>query len=155
MILKARRFTADGPSTCPRSNFSSHTPTYRYLIGERKSRAICYGLLLEKNEAELRTRRIHHSEAFAWLQKFSVIQTLLSAVSAGIATYFPSRDGTAQLGQMLFVCQIWCALPAKSTYSKLCLKPAGLLVTKSPLESAAQSTDMKPFQFFTTNSRVG
>ena len=77
---------------------------------------------MEKNEGELRTRRIHpdHSEAGGWFQKFSAIQTLLSAVSAGIATYFPLRAGTTQLGQMLFVCQIWCALPAKSTYSKLC-----------------------------------
>src|ERR1700730_13190239 len=88
-------------------------------------------------------------------QKFSAIQTLLSTVDAGIATYVPLREGTAQLGQMLFTCQIWCALPAKSMYSKLCLDPAGLLATKNPLESAAQSTERKPYQFFTTSSRVG
>jgi hypothetical protein len=38
-------------------------------------------------------------------QKFSAIQTLLSIVGAGIVTYFPSREGTAQLGQTLFTCQ--------------------------------------------------
>ena len=76
-------------------------------------------------------------------------------VQRGIATYFPLREGMAQLGHMLFTCQSWCALPAKSTYGKVCLKPAGLLATKSPLESAAQSKDVKPFQFFTTSSRVG
>jgi len=88
-------------------------------------------------------------------QKFSAIQTLLSMVGARIATYFPLRDGTAQVVQMPFTCQIWCALPAKSMYSKLCLKPAGLLATKSPLESAAQSMEVKPLQFFTMSSRVG
>ena len=81
-------------------------------------------------------------------QKFSAIQTLLSTVGAGIATYFPLREGTAQLGQMLFTCQIGCALPAKSTYSKLCLEPAGLLATKSPLESAAQSTEREAVPVF-------
>src|ERR1051326_6813958 len=91
----------------------------------------------------------------AQLQKFSAIQTLLPTVDAGIATYFPLREGTAQLGQMLFTCQIGCALPAKSTYSKFWLEPAGLLATKSPFESAAQSTERKPYQFFTTSSRVG
>ena len=88
-------------------------------------------------------------------QKCSAIQTLLSMVGAGIAKYFPLREGIAQLGQTWFTCQIWCALPAKSTYSKLCLKPAGLLLTKSPLESAAQSRELKPLQFFTVSSRGG
>src|SRR5215470_1222083 len=88
-------------------------------------------------------------------QKFSAIQTLLSMVGPRIATYFPLREGTAQLGQTWFTCQIWWALPAKSTYSKLSLRPAGLLLTKSPLESAAQSRELKPPQFFTVSSRIG
>src|SRR5882724_11918685 len=57
-------------------------------------------------------------------QKFSAIQTLLSTVGAGIATYFPLREGTAQLGQMLFTCQIGSALPSRSMYSTLCFDPA-------------------------------
>jgi hypothetical protein len=88
-------------------------------------------------------------------QKFSTIQTLLSAVGAGIATYFPFREGMAQIGMMLFTCQSSCALPAKSTYSKLELHPVGLLVTKRPLESAVQSTEVKLVQFFTERSREG
>lgn len=33
--------------------------------------------------------------------------------------------------------------------------PDGLLTTKRPLESAAQSSEVKVFQFLTSNSRVG
>src|SRR5579872_982824 len=87
-------------------------------------------------------------------QKFSAIQTLPPMVATGIATYFPLREGIAQLGQMLFDCQIGCALPAKSTYSRLCFNPVGLLATKRPLESAAQSKEVKLLHFFTASSRV-
>src|SRR5260370_40940460 len=58
-------------------------------------------------------------------------------------------------GSVLFTCQSSCALPASSTYSKLDLQPVGLLVTNSPFESAAQSTEEKALQFFNTISRVG
>ena len=72
-----------------------------------------------------------------------------------MATYFPLCEGMAQIWVALFTRQSSCALPAKSTYSKLELHPVGLLVTNSPLESEAQSADIKPLQFFTVISRVG
>src|SRR5216684_1188149 len=85
---------------------------------------------------ETKEARIGGSELVAGQpQKFSTIQTVLSTVGAGMATYFPLCEGMAQAGIMLFTCQSWCALPAKSTYNKVDLHPVGLLVTKSPLES--------------------
>src|SRR5437016_13670692 len=72
-----------------------------------------------------------------------------------MATYFPFRDAIPQVGAALLACQTSCALPARSTYSKLDRQPVGLLVTNSPFESAVQSTEEKVFQFFKTSSRVG
>ena len=82
-------------------------------------------------------------------QKFSTIHTLLPAVGAGIATYFPFREGMAQLGVMLFTCQTSCALPTKSTYSKLkrfwpqrrYLGAAGIGEIPQPISLRAVPTD--------------
>src|SRR6266496_429775 len=72
-----------------------------------------------------------------------------------MATYFPFRDAIPQVGAALLACQTLCALPARSTYSKLDRQPVGLLVTNRPFESAVQSMEEKVFQFFKTSSRVG
>jgi len=88
-------------------------------------------------------------------QKFSIIQTLLLVVGAGIARYFPSRDAMLHDCDEPFTRQSSCAFPARSTYSKLDLQPVGLLVTNNPFESAAQSMEEKELQFFSTISLVG
>src|SRR5450631_726216 len=88
-------------------------------------------------------------------QKFSIIQTLHSVVGAGMATYFPLREGIAQVAWKFFTRQSGVALPAMSTYRRVDTRPVGLLETKRPLPSAAQSTDMKLFQSFTVISRGG
>src|SRR5882724_12734136 len=72
-----------------------------------------------------------------------------------MATYFPFRDAIPQVGDALLVCHTSRAFPFKSTYSRLERQPVGLLVTNSPLESAAQSTEEKVFQFFKTSSLAG
>lgn len=88
-------------------------------------------------------------------QKFSIIQTLHSVVGAGMAPYFPLREGIAQVAWKFFTRQRGVALPSKSTYRRVDMRPVGLLETKRPLPSAAQSTDMKLFQSFTVMSRLG
>src|SRR5438309_5173037 len=74
-------------------------------------------------------------------------------VGAGMATYLPSREGIAQVGKKLLTSHSLCALPARSTCSRVETRPVGLLVTNMPRESAAQSTPAKPFQFLTVISR--
>src|SRR5439155_14540325 len=72
-----------------------------------------------------------------------------------MATYFPFRDAIPQVGDVLFACQTSCAFPVRSTYSRLDRQPVGLLVTNSPFESAAQSTEENVFHFFKTSSLAG
>jgi hypothetical protein len=88
-------------------------------------------------------------------QKLSTIQTLLPTVGAGIATYLPLREGIAQVAWKFFTCQSACAFPIKSTYNRVDRRPLGLLETKKPFPSAAQSSEVKLFQPLTVISRVG
>src|SRR5260370_33638116 len=88
-------------------------------------------------------------------QKLSTIQTLLPTVGAGIATYFPLCEGMAQVAWKFFTCQSECAFPIKSTYNRVDRRPVGLLETKKPFPSAAQSREVKLFQPFTVIWRVG
>jgi hypothetical protein len=80
---------------------------------------------------------------------------LLPTVGAGMATYFPLCEGMAQLAWKFFTCQSGRAFPDKSTYKRVDRRPVGLLETKNPFPSAAQSNDLKLSQPFTVISRVG
>ncbi len=61
----------------------------------------------------------------------------------------------AQVAWKFFTCQSGCAFPIKSTYNRVDRRPVGLLETKKPFPSAAQSREVKLFQPFTVISRVG
>src|SRR5881392_3253343 len=61
----------------------------------------------------------------------------------------------AQVAWKFFTCQSECAFPIKSTYNNVDKLPVGLLETKKPFPSAAQSREVKLFQPFTVISSVG
>src|ERR1700730_11840097 len=72
-----------------------------------------------------------------------------------MATYLPSCEGIPHLASKFLCCQSECALPAKSTYSSAERWPVGLVETKKPLPSAAQSRDNRLFQSFRVIVRDG
>src|ERR1700758_2141486 len=70
-----------------------------------------------------------------------------------MARYLPLGEGIAQLGLALLTSHSLCTFPARSTKSKVEVRPVALLVTNSALESADQSTEVRLFQSFTVMSR--
>src|SRR6266550_7446223 len=61
----------------------------------------------------------------------------------------------AQVAWKFLTCQSEWAFPIMSTYNSVDKRPVGLLQTKKPFPSAAQSREVKLFQSFTVISRVG
>src|SRR5437762_4425399 len=61
----------------------------------------------------------------------------------------------AQVAWKFLTCQSEWAFPIMSTYNSVDKRPVGLLETKKPFPSAAQSREVKLFQSFTVISRVG